>query len=61
MLINLSIFYLQAMPDQEKSIDMATEALEILQDFAGVPYLERYAATAIQVLQANGVEVGQES
>jgi hypothetical protein len=58
-LINLSIFYLQAMPDQEKSIGMATEALEILQGFAGVPYLERYAATALQVLQANGVEVAQ--
>jgi tetratricopeptide (TPR) repeat protein len=51
-LINLSIFYLQAIPDQEKSIAMAQEALEMLQDFADVPYLERYAATALQVLQA---------
>jgi hypothetical protein len=39
-LINLSIFYLQATPNQEKSIGMATEALEILQNFADVPYLK---------------------
>jgi hypothetical protein len=56
-LMNLSIFYLQVVPDQEKSIAMATEAIELLQDFQGVPYLERYAAMAMQVLEANGVEV----
>ena len=58
-LINLSIFDLPTIPDQEKSIGMATEALEILQGFANVPYLEQYAATALKVLQANGVEIAQ--
>lgn len=55
--INLSIFYVEAIPDQEKSIAMATEALELLQGFQSVPYLERYAVTARQVLEANGVDV----
>ncbi|PSB23910.1 hypothetical protein C7B82_29470 [Stenomitos frigidus ULC18] len=56
-LINLSIFYLQATPDQARSIALATEALEITQQFPQVPMVQRYAETALQVLQANGVEV----
>ena len=56
-LINVSIFYLQAMPDPEKSITLATEVLKIAQDFQHVPIVMQYAAAAIQVLQANGVEL----
>jgi hypothetical protein len=55
-LINLSIFYLQARPDREQSIALAREVLEIAQDFQHVPRVMRYAATAVQVLQANGGE-----
>jgi len=36
---------------------MATEALEIIQQFPQAPNVQGYAKTAIQVLQANGVEV----
>jgi hypothetical protein len=56
-LINVSIFYLQAQPDQERSIALATEALNILVNFQNVPAFERYVFTAKQVLQANGVDV----
>jgi tetratricopeptide (TPR) repeat protein len=49
-LINLSIFYLQAIPDKEQSIALATEALEITQQFPQVLMVQRYAETAIQVL-----------
>jgi hypothetical protein len=55
-LINLSIFYLQAQPNQEQSIALAMEAIEIIQQFPEVPRVQQYAGTAIQVLQANGVE-----
>ena len=58
-LLNLSIFYLQAQPDAERSIALATEVLEIAQDFQQVPVVMQYAATAVQVLQANGVELSQ--
>ncbi|NJO76516.1 MAG: hypothetical protein HC833_23890 [Leptolyngbyaceae cyanobacterium RM1_406_9] len=56
-LINLSIFYLQDIPDKEQSIALATEVLEIAQQFPQVPMVQRYAEIAIQVLQANGAEV----
>jgi hypothetical protein len=55
-LINLSIFYLQAQPDKEKSIALAMEVIEIALQFPEVPMVQQYAGTAIQVLQANGVE-----
>ncbi|NEQ33858.1 MAG: tetratricopeptide repeat protein, partial [Leptolyngbya sp. SIO4C5] len=58
-LINLSIFYLQAKPDKEKSVSLAVEVLEIFQDFQQIHMMQRYAATALQVLQANGVELSQ--
>ena len=45
-LINLSIFYLQAKPERDHSIALATEALECLQDFQDVPAFERYIMTA---------------
>ncbi|MEO1180333.1 MAG: hypothetical protein AAFX51_05630, partial [Cyanobacteria bacterium J06636_28] len=54
-LINLSIFYLQAKPDPKKSVAMALEALELLQDFKQIPSLNNYAEIAHQVLEANGV------
>jgi hypothetical protein len=56
--INLSIFYLQSLPDQEKSIALAVEAVELLLPvYEQIPYLENYLKTALQVLQANGVDV----
>ena len=56
-LINLSIFYLQALSDQDRSIALATEVLDIAQQFPQVSVVQRYAETALQVLRANGVEV----
>jgi len=56
-LLNLSLFYLQAVPDQEQSIALATEVLDIAQQFPQVPIVQHYAKQASQVLQANGVEV----
>ncbi|MEM6252014.1 MAG: tetratricopeptide repeat protein, partial [Cyanobacteria bacterium P01_D01_bin.156] len=55
-LINLSIFYLQSKPDPEKSVAMALEALDCLQDFTQIPSLNDYAKIAHQVLAANGVD-----
>jgi Tetratricopeptide repeat len=55
-LINLSCFYLEAIPHPEQSIKLATEALEILQDFQGIAYLDHEIARARRVLQENGVE-----
>ncbi|PZV16295.1 MAG: hypothetical protein DCF22_05720 [Leptolyngbya sp.] len=40
------------------AIALATEVLEIAQQFQQVPTVQGYAKTAIQVLQENGVEVG---
>ncbi|MDJ0706047.1 MAG: tetratricopeptide repeat protein [Leptolyngbyaceae cyanobacterium MO_188.B28] len=57
---NLAIFYLQAMPNKEKSVGMATEALEILQAFQQVLSLQGYIQTASQVLEANGVDTLQD-
>ncbi|MBF0378788.1 MAG: tetratricopeptide repeat protein, partial [Desulfamplus sp.] len=57
-IINLSIFYLQAVPDKEKSIALAMEATELLLTvYEQIPYLENYLKTAIQILQANGVDL----
>lgn len=55
-LINLGCFYLEAVPNRDKSIGLATEALQILRDFKGIPYLERYVEEAVRVLRENGVE-----
>jgi tetratricopeptide (TPR) repeat protein len=56
-LINLSIFYWQAMPDPEKSVALAMEVIEIFQDFQHVSIVQRYAMTARQVLEANGINI----
>ena len=57
-LINLSIFYLQAVPQREKSVALAQEAIELLRPFyQEAPYLEKYLATAFWVLRENGVNV----
>ncbi len=54
---NLSIFYLQSVPDKEKSIALAKEAADILLPiYEKVPYLQNYLLTALQVLKANGVD-----
>jgi tetratricopeptide (TPR) repeat protein len=57
-LLNLSIFYFQSNPNKARSVEMATEAIEILQDFQHIPQCQRYTEMAFQVLQANGVEDG---
>ena len=57
-LTNLAIFYMKAMPDKEKPIGMAMKAVEIfLPVYEQVPYLENYLKTALQVLEANGVDI----
>ncbi|NEQ42136.1 MAG: hypothetical protein F6K00_00670 [Leptolyngbya sp. SIOISBB] len=50
------LLYLQAQPDQERSIALSIEVLKIAQDFQHVPTVMPYAATAVQVLKANGVD-----
>jgi hypothetical protein len=55
-LLNLSIFYLQANPDKAQSVNMAREAIEILQDFQHIPRCQRYTEMSVLVLQANGVD-----
>jgi hypothetical protein len=55
-LLNLSIFYLQAQPNQEQSIVLAMEVIQIALQFPEVPVVQQYAGTALQVLQANGFD-----
>jgi tetratricopeptide (TPR) repeat protein len=51
-LINLGIFYIQAKPDKAQSVSLTVEALQILAPFLEkAPYTQRYADTAVQVLQ----------
>lgn len=57
-LINLSISYLQAVPEKEKSIAAAQEAIELLLPFyQQAPYLQKYREAAFGVLKENGVDV----
>jgi hypothetical protein len=59
-LINLSVFFLEAQPDKDKSVALAKEAVEILLPlYKQVPYLEEYLKKAIWVLQANGVDTSE--
>jgi hypothetical protein len=51
-LLNLSIFYLQAQPDLEKSFVLAQEVIEIAQQFPDLPSVQQYAEAARTVLQA---------
>ena len=56
-LINQGILYLQSIPDKQKSIDCAAEALTILKPLAEkLPYLKRYQEKALQVMHSWGVE-----
>ncbi len=50
--INLSIFYFQSVTNQQRSIELAQEALEILQPFMEIPMFQQYASIAQQVLDA---------
>ena len=54
-LVNLSIFYLQANPNKARSVEMATEAINILQNFQHIPQCQQYTEVAFQVLKENGV------
>jgi tetratricopeptide (TPR) repeat protein len=58
-LLNLSIFYLRANPNKVRSVEMATEAIEILQNFQHIPQCQRDTKMAFQVLQANGTDKGE--
>ncbi len=52
-LINLGIFYLQSVPERDKSVACIAEALQILKPLtARIPYLQQYEATALQVASA---------
>ena len=52
-LINLGIFYLQSAPDRGKSLDCLSEALRIILPLIEkLPYTQKYAATALQVVRA---------
>jgi tetratricopeptide (TPR) repeat protein len=57
-LVNLSIFYLQPNPNKARSVDMAKEAIEILQNFQHIPQCQQYSETAFQVLQTKGLDEG---
>jgi len=52
--LNLSIFYLQGQPDRARSIALAKETLAIAEQFPQLPTVQKYAAIANQVLEANG-------
>jgi hypothetical protein len=55
-LLKLSIFYLWDSPNRARSVNVAKEAIEILQNFQHVPQCQRYTEAAFQILQANGVD-----
>ena len=51
--INLAIFYLQALPNREKSIELTLDAIKIVLPIVEkVPYTELYLQRAIAVLKA---------
>ncbi len=56
-LINLSIFYSESQPDEDKSIAMAQETIEIALQFRHLQIVQDYSAAAIQVLQAHGLNL----
>ncbi len=58
-LINMSIFYLQSVPDKEKSVSLAIEVIKIGIEFQQIPIVQKYMETAIQILQANGVDLDE--
>ncbi len=56
-LLNMSIFYLQAVPDKTKSIAYAQEARDILKPLIQqLPHLQEYLDAAEQVLEANNAK-----
>jgi len=54
--INLAIFYLQSVVDEEKSLEMAVEAIKNLRSFKPYPQIEAYRRGAYKVLQGWGIE-----
>lgn len=55
--VNLSIFYLQSLPDKEKSLAYAEEALvSALPLLESVPAVQDYACLALQVVEAWGLD-----
>ena len=55
--INLSIFYLQSLSDRERSLAHASEALVAALPFVEVlPAAEKYARTALKVVEAWGLD-----
>ena len=54
--VNMSVFYLQAVPDREKSLVFVKETLVAAQPFVkSVPSVQNYASTALQVAEAWGL------
>ncbi|MBS0159042.1 MAG: tetratricopeptide repeat protein, partial [Nitrospira sp.] len=55
--VNLSIFYLKSLPDQDKSLAHAGESLAAAWPFADVlPATQEYVRTALQVVEAWGID-----
>ena len=55
--VNLSIFYLKSLPDQDKSLAHAGEALTAAGPFVEVlPACQEYARAALQVVEAWGID-----
>ena len=55
--VNLSIFYLQNTPDQEKSLALAKEALQCSLPFIeGFPAAANYARAAMQIIETWGLD-----
>jgi hypothetical protein len=53
-LLNLSIYYLQAVPDKDKSVAYAQEVRDILQSLIKqAPHLQNYLDMAEQLLEDN--------
>ena len=56
-LINIGWFYHDAMPDKQKSLENVSEALRIILPLIEkLPYTQRYAASAINLLKKWGIE-----
>ena len=56
-LINLGIFFQEDLPDREKSLECIAEALRIILPLQEkIPYLQKYAESAIVVVRNWGMD-----
>ena len=57
-LVNLGILFFTGIPDREKSVACAFEALQIALEYPDLQQqLNQYMVTALKLLQANGVDL----